>query len=265
MLSDKHPDLLPTLDQELLRHLKITKKGQHGRPSKAAVEDVTAMCAEDPAFYIFGPEDSPVGGFVRTFDEKDHKRKPLPRLRYLLESLEFIHNMDAGDVAAIVKSRQMMLSWLVCAYASWEAHFHPQARVMIQSKKAEDAWNLVYRNSWYHSRIGFIERAVPRIIRAVGLKGTRGELWYPEGGIVMGIPQGPDMYRSYSASLVISDESCFQPDFEEAYKAALPMCKGDPNKPGSGGRIILVSSAKGDTYFADLVGQSDEEKDYVAA
>ena len=260
ILSDKHPDLFPTLDRELLRHLGLTKPGQHGRIPKDLIEEVVGLCTEDPGYYVFGPPGSPVGGFVRTFDEKDRTapRKPLPDKEYLRELLDFIHSNETGDVCALAKSRQMMASWLVCAYASWEAHFHPQARVMVQSKKAEDAWALVYRNGWFHSRIAFIERGLPRILRIDGLKGTRGELWYPHGAVVQGIPQGPDMFRSYAASLVIIDEACFQPMFGEAYKAALPMCKGDPNVPGSGGRIIAISSAKGDTEFAALI-DADEE------
>lgn len=225
----------------------------NSRCSDTKVAKLWDQCKDDPEFYIFG-------GFVRTSDEKDrvNPRKPMLNEKYLHDVLRYIHEGGVGDVCAVSKSRQMLLSWLLAAYCSWEAKFHEQSRVMWQTKKAEDAWMVVYKNSWYHARIAFIERAMPRFMRSVGLKGTRGELWYPQGAIISGIPQGPDQLRSFSASLVVGDEACFQPEFKDSFKAALPMAKGDPSTPGSGGRIVLITSAKGGTYYAELV---EEEQD----
>ena len=248
----KQPQLrdLEESDRVLLRSLGMNKR--HG---DSKVQKIIEQCTNDPEFFIFG-------GFVRTFDERDRRnpRKPFPAdSAYLKACLDHMHNKESGDVAAISKSRQLMLTWLCCAYAVWEARFHAQARVMIQSKKAEDAWNLVYRNSWLHGRCDFIERAMPLFIRAEGLTPTRGELWYPNGSVIAGIPQGPDMFRSYTASLVICDEACFQPEFEDAYKAALPMAKGYPDDPDSGGRIILITTAAAGSYYATLVEEDEKE------
>jgi len=241
---------LEAFDRELLRQL-----GMNRRCATSKVQKVIEKCTKDPEYYIFG-------GFVRTFDERSRKfpRKPFPTdKKYLRAALQHIHGKESGDVAAISKSRQLMLTWLCCAYATWEARFHPQSRVMIQSKKAEDAWNLVYRNSWLHARCAFIERAMPLFMRATELTPTRGELWYPNGSVIAGIPQGADMFRSYTASLVICDEAAFQPEFEDAYKAALPMAKGYPDDPDSGGRIILITTAAAGSYYATLVEEDDKE------
>ena len=248
VLEDQ-PALLPDLDKSLAHQLNI---GVHVQ-DPVKIKRIWNRCAQDPEFFIFG-------GFVRTFDEHDRvePRKPFPRKKYLYEVLKHIHDTRIGDVCAISKSRQMMATWLMCAYAVWEAQFHPHARVMIQSKKAEDAWNLVYRNSWYHARCGFILRAQPTWLRMRGTKGIRGELSFPNGSTIWGIPQGPDMFRSYTASLVICDECCFQPEFEAAYKAALPMAKGG-SKAGSGGRIVLVTTAAPNTYYGKLVEEDDQE------
>jgi hypothetical protein len=247
-ILEDQPALLPDLDLQLEREFKLAP----GRPSETKIAKIKARCAKDPEFFIFG-------GFVRTFDELDHTtpRKPFPRKKYLYRVLQHIHQTKPGDVCAISKSRQMMITWIMCAYAVWEARFHEQSRVMIQSKKAEDAWSLVYRNSWYHARCAFIERALPPWMRLPGTKGIRGELIYPHGSAIWGIPQGPDMFRSYTASLVICDECCFQPMFEDAYKAALPMCKGGAG--GGGGRIVLVTTAAPQTYYGKLVEEDEEE------
>jgi len=234
------PALLPDLDRALRREL-----GLGANPSEDKIAKVLKRAADDPEYYVFG-------GFVRTIDEHDSsaRRKPFPRKRYLFKALDFFHSLDEGGIGYIIKSRQLMLTWLACAYATHQTRFSDNARTMIQTKKAEDAWNLVYKNSWYHARCAFIERAMPPFMRANGLKGLRGELIYPEGGTIWGIPQGPDMFRSYTATLVIGDECCFQPEFEASYMAALPMIKG-------GGRGIFISSAAPDTYFGKLVEQGD--------
>jgi len=255
ILHEDHVDLLPDEDRKLRREL-----GMNSRTSETKVAKIWERCSQDPEYYIFG-------GFVRTFDEKDRSspRKPMLREKYLLTVLDHIHSNTQGDVAAISKSRQMLLSWLLAAYCSWEAKFHEQSRVMWQTKKAEDAQMVVYRNSWYHARIAFIERAMPRFMRSIGLKGTVGDLWYPNGSIISGIPEGPDQLRSFAASLVVMDEACFQPAFRDAFKAALPMAKGDPSTPGSGGRIVIITSAKGGTYYSELVEEEDDDDIFIQA
>lgn len=238
----KQPPLFPALDAELFKKL-----GFKGEPSSRQAKEIWDRCAQDPEFYIFG-------GFVRTSDEHDIKNpvKPFPDKEYLREILKFIRESASGDVCAISKSRQLLITWLLTAYATWEARFNSHRRVMIQSKKAEDAWKLTYRGSWFHSRCGFIERAMPHMLRSIGLKGTRGELAYPNGSEIWGIPQGAHMFRSYTASLVICDEACFQDAFEDAYTAALPMAKG-------GGKIILCSTAAAGTYYAHVVEEEEME------
>jgi hypothetical protein len=242
-ISPEHEPLLPDLDRKLAKRLGIS----HTRPDSTKVAKLWERLADDPEFYIFG-------GFVRTFDEHDtlNPRKPFPTTPYLKLMLRFMHEGEEGDVVAFVKSRQMKFTWLVAAYCSWTAKFHDQARVIWQSKKDQDACSVVYRNNWYHSRIGFIERAQPKWLWSMGLKGTKGDLWYPNGAVISAIPQGPDMLRSYSASLVVSDECAFQPEFEPAYAAALPMAKGNPAVAGSGGRIILLSTVRAGSFFVDL-------------
>lgn len=254
-------DLFPTLDKALYEKWGWGVKG----PNKAEARYAWDMCAEDPAAFIFG-------GFVRTFDEHDrqHPVKPFPHKSYLLYVLRYIHNggtqMDDSDVVAISKSRQLSMTWLACAYAVWDAHFHDHRKVMIQSKKAEDAWRLVYWKHWQAARCGFIIRAMPRFMRHIvvgknsrgedkrlGAVGTKGEIIYPNGSTIMGVPEGGHQFRSHVASLVISDECCFQPEFEDAFTAALAMAKG-------GGKIVLITTAAAGTYYSRLVEEETEEQ-----
>lgn len=249
---DKHPAILPGEDARLKSEIGLVMSHGKGRMTK---DRLWAKCAEDAEYFIFR-------GFLRTFDEDNalHPHKPFPRNKYLIRCLQDMLAGEVGDILIIEKSRQLMLTWLLCAYAVWVAKFRTHARVMIQSKRAEDAWNLVYRTGWYFARCAFLERSLPIWLRSEGLRGKQGELLYLEGSVIWGIPQGADMFRSYKATLVISDEAAFQPEFEGGYRAALPMIKGNPNVEGSGGQLIIVSTAQADSYMAELLGETDEKE-----
>lgn len=248
VLSEAHKDLCPEMDKILFRELGITK-----RTSQNKLDDIVKRCSTDPEFYIFG-------GFVRTIDEKDrvNPRKTVPRKTYMYEMLKHIHETKMGEVVAITKSRQIMMSWLLAAYASWEARFHPHARVMYQSKVKEDALKFIYNYGFLHSRVAFIERAVPRFMRSNGLRGVKGHLIYANGANIESMPKGSDAARGTSASLYLFDEAAFQDNFRKTFKAVLPVAKGDPTNPNSGGRILMVTTANGGSDYATIVEETPE-------
>jgi len=68
------------------------------------------------------------------------------------------------------------------------------------------------------------------------------------GSRIWGIPEGGDQIRSYTASLIYSDEAAFQPEFENAWKASNPSIKG-------GGKMIIVSSARSGAYMRKLISR----------
>ena len=232
--------LCPDLDDAWLAKVRALPQLGAGHPSRE--KRAIAACAEDPAEFIFG-------GAVRTFDPHDRENpyKPFPDLPDLREALQFIHQPAA--VACIAKSRQLMMSWLLCAYAVWEARFSPARVVMMQSKKEADAWTLVF-NDWFTSRCAFIEYALPPLLwcsfHGRFVHGMQGKLIYPHGSMIWGIPGGPDHFRSHVASLAFIDEAAFHDKFDLTYQAALAMTKG-------GGRLRIVSTAKYGTYFGQLI------------
>ncbi len=141
----------------------------------------------------------------------------------------------------IAKSRQIMLTWLCCVYALWLAKAVPHRLIFLQSKKEEDAANLVFNGgrtgkNWDTARISFIEKHLPEWLRSENIESAYGKLLFPNGSKIWGIPEGADMIRSYTPSLVISDEAAFQPEFGSAYTAMLPVTK-------QGGCLIAISSA----------------------
>lgn len=214
-------------------------------------------------------------GYFRTKDEHDldDPVKPLPNLPYLRAMLDWL--LVSGRLLApaqatwalaaepqalprllfaaqagilfIEKSRQILATWLCCAYALWRAKSRPIQFILLQSKKEEDAANLVYNKDPATARISFMESRLPPHLRSIDFKtgAAYANLYFPNGSRIWGIPEGADIIRSNTPSLIVSDEACFQPEFGGAYTAALPAIKG-------GGQLVALSSAHpGD--FAQLI------------
>ena len=147
----------------------------------------------------------------------------------------------------VEKSRQVMATWLCCAYLLWRAKFRDHQLLLVQSKKEEDAANLVFNGEAWVSRISFMETNLPQHLRTVRFpKGASyAQLRFENGSRIWGIPEGGDIIRSNTASVIFSDEAAFQPEFGNAFTAALPAIKG-------GGSYVAISSAEPGS-FADLV------------
>ena len=179
---------------------------------------------------------------VQTKDEHDEINpvKLFPEKPYI----PYLFNLFTKKVKSIyfvAKSRQIMLTWLCCVYALWLAKAIPHRLIFLQSKKEEDAANLVFSGgrtgkNWNTARISFIEKHLPWWLQDEEIESAYGKLLFPNGSKIWGVPEGADMIRSYTPSLVISDEASFQPEFGSAYTAMLPIAK-------QGGMLIAISSA----------------------
>lgn len=239
------------------------------------------LCARDPHVFIFGEGHfRKRRHFLLTKDE--HSRTPvapfpdLPYLRCLLDillvsggilppsdaghakrwgiSVEHLHQLESSRMVAIEKSRQMLVTWLCLAYCLWRAKFMPHQLIMIQSKREDDAKKLVcVRGSEPDAaRMTFMERHLPKHLQSLGgtTPGQRGSMvkcniYFANGSHIWGIPSGSSQIRSHAPSVLFSDESAFQPEFAESYRAAIPALT-------NGGQAIFVSSAE-ISAFQELV------------
>lgn len=234
------------------------------------IEDLEReLCSKDAHTFIFGLE---IKGarrhFVLTKDEHDieHPVKPFPDepayrayVDLLLISGGFLPATQATHALAwgfdpahlqrlyethilfLEKSRQVMMTWLTCAYLLWRVKYHAYQLVLIQGKRAQDMDAIVCdrEGDTDNGRIAFMESHLPPHLRHVdfGKKGTSKQrhLEFPNGSEIIGIPQGRSIIRSRTPSVLFSDEAAFQPEFDDAYGAALPAING-------GGQGIFISS-----------------------
>ncbi len=147
----------------------------------------------------------------------------------------------------VEKSRQLLVTWSMCLYALWTAKFKNNRLVFLSSKKEEDAANLVFNKDPNTARISFIEAHLPDELRSVDFAkdASYGQIHFSNGSRIWGVPEGGDIIRSYTASLVITDEAAFQVEFENAFAAALPTVHG-------GGQLVAVSTVWPGSFFQQL-------------
>lgn len=159
---------------------------------------------------------------------------------------EILDTIQKEQLIAIEKSRQLLVTWIVCLFCLWTAKFQQNRLIFIQSKKEEDAANLVFNSEWSAARISFMESNLPKAL-ASDCSSAYGKLLFRDtGSRIWGIPEGGDQIRSYTASLIVSDEAAFQPEFQQAWQAANPSVKG-------GGKMIVVSSARSGAFMKELI------------
>lgn len=239
--------------------------------------------------FAFGVSDG-AGGvvkYLKTKDEHDAETpiKPFPEAAYLrviadllvvsgglMEPSAAIYALEWGipldhlthlyetRKLAIEKSRQLKITWVVLAYLLWRAKFFEHQLIMVQSKRSVDAYALVSeRRDDATSRLAVMETHLPPFLQSLDMRkhAVKGILNFPNGTKIEAIAEGGSKIRSRTPTLLFSDEAAFQPEFGEAYKAALPAVSG-------GGQAIFVSSAEV-SEFQRVVGSLDDiDDDYDA-
>src|SRR5437867_396870 len=159
----------------------------------------------------------------------------------------WLQALASSGLLMVEKSRQVMATWLCCAYLLWRAKYRDHQLILIQSKREEDAANLVFCKEPFVARISFMESHLPKHLQTVGLPrgATFCHLFFPTGSHIWGIPEGADIIRSNTPSVIFSDEMAYQPEAEAAFTAAVPCVKG-------GGQFVGISSAE-PGFFQALV------------
>jgi len=216
------------------------------RPDRAIAKEILTRIAPNLAsersLEVFA-------SYVLTKDEHkqgDQSVRPFPSQTEKPYIWDILDSFLTQKLILIEKSRQLMVSWLCVLYALWLAKYHRNRMIFIQSRKEENAANLVYNTEPNQARLSFMETNLPEDMRSEVIWSYGKAIFKDTGSMVWGIPEGGDQIRSYVPSLVFSDESAFQPEFEGAWKAAKPCVDG-------GGQFIAVSSAKNGSYMKTLL------------
>lgn len=187
---------------------------------------------------------------VRTRDEHATDANSVRHFPLRAEKPHIWHFLDRcrdEPLLIVEKSRQIMMTWAACLYCLWVAKFHDHKLVFVQSKKEEDAANLVYNKDPTVARISFMELCLTDELKSMDFTTSvsYGQMLFPTHSRIWAIPEGGEKIRSYTASVIFSDEFAYQPEAEQAWTAARPTVSG-------GGQFIALSSVRPGAYMKKL-------------
>lgn len=216
-------------------------------------------CADSFEYFLFR--------YVVTKDEHDplNPVKRMPDKAYLrFLAREFQHGPDVQYVA---KSRQLMVSWLLCALTVWTALYKPHSLTCVQSKKLEDSARLIFESTPSVARCSFIlahlpprmqvclclenEQKVPRPYSIDGKTFSYGAIKLPNGSIVEALAQGAAQVEGKVPTLFLSDESSLMDEWAQSWAAAMPCIS-------NGGRAIAVATMRLPSAYGEEIAPCDE-------
>lgn len=232
-LLDSLRDLTPAqLDQALAR---MDDTLAHG-VLVSLQEDLKLRCAQDGLYFL---------RFAKTRDEADPQCpvKPFPLgLEYvpLIWSALVSHNRTI-----IAKSRQMLASWILCAFCVWWARFRPNQAIFWQSQKDDDSNAMIALPGAAFGRCQFIEANLPPFLQQP-IKTSEGKIIYPNGSFIQALAGGADQVRGRVFSILVEDEFAHQMEQGGVYTAVAPLIQ-------KGAKVVFVSTPNGaDNVYAQL-------------
>lgn len=171
-------------------------------------------------------------GFVLTEDEhaKDDESptKPFPTHEYL-KALTRCHEMY--PIGLVMKSRQLMITWLFCWLLLWRAVSRGSQLCIAQGKREEDV--IAKGTKALMGRIRFMRRHLPKHLQPVVTEETKTTEVYANSSTIWAIPQGDDIIRSNTASENFFDELARHQYGEAAWTAGLPTIRGGGKQWGA--------------------------------
>ncbi len=176
---------------------------------------------------------------VQTLDEHETDpalsiSKPFPWFPHLRELAADFQKLPLLKRLLILKSRQMLLSWLLAGYATWRTLFHNGNRVLYLTIKEADAFKV-------KARVDHILANLPDLVRVLLDQRTidnTGEIEFRGGSSMIFLPSSQNPGRSMTATDAILDEHAFHPFDAKMYAAIKPTVSG-------GGNIISNSTPNG--------------------
>ena len=202
---------------------------------------------EDPYYFLTN--------WAYTLDshDTDNPIKPFPEKEYIKILVDKWFNTR---LLLVPKSRQMMVSWIFTGLYLWDTQFNFGRLNFFQSKKADDANDLVRRaKTMWDNEPSFLKKYKDQngVFQTLSCnpqnqgKHVYNLMTFPEiQSEIRGIPEGGDVIRMQTASGIFADEVGFQPEAAEAFKAAKPSLS-------SKGRYTGVSTAEDNTFFERAV------------
>ncbi len=146
----------------------------------------------------------------------------------------------------ILKARQLGLSTLTAAYATWQLLFRPNTSTLVIATRLHVAKNFI-------KKCKLILQHLPKWMIMAEVECNQQEIKTNRNSEIFAVPTGEDAGRSEALTLLIVDEAAHIRDFDEHWDAGLwPTLS-------RGGRSIVLSTPKGTgNKFYKLCREAEE-------
>jgi len=177
-------------------------------------------------------------GLCRTHDPGHDEPRSIPDWEYVQKLASALVDHDR---LLVVKSRQMMVTWIGCSWLLYRALTGGPGQHLVLSKEERSAKELI-------ERIRFLyEHLPPEISVKQARFRSEGISFAESDSQILSLPATPHAVRGRSPRTVFWDEMAFTPYDEEIWTAVKPAVD-------SGGRFFGVSTPNGPSgVFARLV------------
>lgn len=176
-------------------------------------------CGKDPTYFIktYTKIQHPTRGTIRfdTYDFQD----------------ECVRAFQEHRLNIILKSRQLGLSTICAAFATWMAIFQKDKNILVIATKLKTAMNFI-------KKCHVILQNMPKWLLLPRFEPSKQQITFSNGSQIQAIPTSGDAGRSEALSLLIIDEAAFIRDFDEIWAGLSPTFS-------TGGRAIILSTPNG--------------------
>lgn len=174
------------------------------------------VCAESPLHFA--------NKYCQIYDSEERGWIPFDLWPAQARTLK---TMQTERLVVILKARQLGLTWLCLSFALWQMLFHPQAEVLLFSRRDDEAVYLL------DDRLKGMYSRLPRWMQARSVVSSNDhEFALSNGSTARAFPTSAG--DSYTATLVVVDEADLIPDFNRLMRAVKPTID-------TGGRMVLLS------------------------
>ena len=188
--------------------------------NKRKQQNEILKCGKDPIYFFkkYVKIQHPTRGQIKfnTFDFQD----------------ECVKHFNDHRFNVILKSRQLGLSTLSAAYATWLALFYRDKNILIIATKLAVAQNFIRK-----VKVA-IKNLPPFLILPEIVGNNKQSVEFSNGSTIKAVPTSEDAGRSEALTLLIVDEAAFVRNFDTLWTGLYPTLS-------TGGRAIVLSTPNG--------------------
>lgn len=190
-------------------------------------------CGRDPSY------------FFNTYCKVKHPIRGLVPFKTYPFQDDCIEQFRKYDHNVVLKGRQLGLSTLTAAYATWQLLFRPNTSTLVIATRLHVAKNFI-------KKCKIILQHIPSWMILADVETNQQEIKTSRNSEIIAVPTGEDAGRSEALSLLIVDEAAHIRDFDEHWDGLWPTLS-------TGGKSIILSTPYGTgNKFFDLCQEAEQ-------